>query len=109
MTDHERAEQLIQAINALARAHDAYEYGLPVYHAEAMAQMSEAVLAAFRDVKAEVWEEARSLLIAQQCKQPFYGSAIYKQVVVDFARWIDKLVDMFAARAAALREGRDVL
>lgn len=91
MTERERAYKLLTDIH---------------FHSSSSVR-AEKILAAFRDVKAEVWEEARSLLIAQQCKQPFYGSAIYKQVVVDFARWIDKLVDMFAARAAALREGRD--
>ena len=57
-----------------------------------------------REERARTWEEARGLLLAQQCHEPFYGSAIYKQVVVDFARWIDRLVDMCEERAKALRE-----
>lgn len=68
------------------------------------AQIIEQYMIYAREERARAWEEARGLLLAQQCHEPFYGSAIYKQVVVDFARWIDKLVDMCEERAKQLRK-----
>lgn len=103
MSERERAEAFLDNGTAILKSWNEIftELGMPSPTRRALI---DDLLAFSREERARAWEEARGLLLAQQCHEPFYGSAIYKQVVVDFARWIDKLVDMCEERAKQLRK-----
>lgn len=74
-----------------------------------VSDLIQAVEAFAREERARVWEEAKGLLEAQQCRNPFYGTALFKGETIKFAEWIDKVAIMFGQFAKQLREeGRDV-
>ena len=98
MTDRERAEQLVDALDALAREHDCYEYGLS-RSPHNKAQYIDLVIAFERTVKARVWEEAADYheKLLALCGHDEWRERIRHEEEVKY----------FRQRAAALREGRD--
>ena len=105
LVDYDAAASECEGQSVLTTLHALKQYGMQLEREKADLEVKLRQVEQERDqVRARAWEEARGLLLAQQCHEPFYGSAIYKQVVVDFARWIDKLVDMCEERAKQLRK-----
>jgi len=93
MTERERADDLYHSLGVVT----GWEYSYPDGDIEK-------ILAAFREERARVWEEAKGLLEAQQCRNPFYGTARFKGETIKFAEWIDKVAIMFGQFAKQLRE-----
>lgn len=103
MTERERAERFLD--NGTFAVKSWNEIFRELEMPEPTRQLLICDLMAFaREERARVWEEAKGLLEAQQCRNPFYGTALFKGETIKFAEWIDKVAIMFGQFAKQLRE-----